>query len=722
MTIYNIFCQKNHDPYDQDVYPSASVDAYGQEDIYPFSSEYGNDQSHYYSSENIDTYDQGDESVSESKYANNHLHYSLSENHEGYDQRDVYSSTSVDAYGQGHEHLFASYGNDQLHYYLSGELDTYDLGGTYSNVYENDQMHPSFTDNQDTYGQEDVYSSASELVNAQMHYSFAHDQGDLYASAGEYANGQMNHYSPDNHSIYDHGYVHSSESESENDQMYNYFLENTDTYEQGYLYSSESESENDQMYNCLSEDHSTLVLQMREAKLDFEMQPFCLANQQLQGMQTEIVNSVASISGLPFQICRALIREYHWDKHQALKVAMYSPSKAYKDCGIENPLISTQINFESQKAFTCNICCEDSQNQNTLTLQCGHEFCLDCHKTYYEQSISEGNVKNIHCPGSCDTLVQDETLQKVVSPASFSRFLKLQDDYFVDGNKNMKWCPSPNCKYVLQCDVNSLSSIVPSVFCNSGHGSCFNCDLEEHMPCLCSYAKAWLKKTQDDSETSNWILSNTKECPECHSAIEKNGGCRHMTCRKCKFEFCWICMEVWSGHSDRECVTFDEAERNESEGVTESRSSLEKYLHYYNRYVNHIQSSKVEQNLFVHTKGNRRRLQRTPRFSSEQVQFLKAAFNTLARCRNTLKWTYALAYYLNAGANKKLFQDNQQELELATEALSGLLEGIIKFKSLSQFEQKIQDKARYVSQRREILSAFIIQGYFEGLWEYAVDP
>lgn len=65
---------------------------------------------------------------------------------------------------------------------------------------------------------------------------------------------------------------------------------------------------------------------------------------------------------------------------------------------------------------------------------------------------------------------------------------------------------------------------------------------EREKPAICVIVKKWLKKCEDDSETANWISAHTKECPRCQSTIEKNGGCNHMTCRKCRHEFCWVCM------------------------------------------------------------------------------------------------------------------------------------------------------------------------------------
>jgi ariadne-1 len=61
------------------------------------------------------------------------------------------------------------------------------------------------------------------------------------------------------------------------------------------------------------------------------------------------------------------------------------------------------------------------------------------------------------------------------------------------------------------------------------HKFCFGCIIDsDHRPVVCGIALLWLKKCRDDSETANWIKSNTKECPKCMSTIEKNGGCKYV--------------------------------------------------------------------------------------------------------------------------------------------------------------------------------------------------
>ncbi|KAI0239870.1 hypothetical protein L0F63_002147 [Massospora cicadina] len=406
----------------------------------------------------------------------------------------------------------------------------------------------------------------------------------------------------------------------------------------------------------------------RSKKKPYDVDFKILDVDQLGLLQKSEVGEVSSILGLPEELSRAFLRAYRWNKERASLEKLMDAS--------------SPPSFETQRDFTCPICCEDTPALKTLKLACGETFCLDCHKTFYEQKIVEGNARKILCVGSCGSLVQDEVLEKVVTPKMFEKFKSLQNNYFVDDNKTLKWCPAPDCVYVSQCD-----------------------------------------KCEDDSETANWIHANTKECPKCLSTIEKNGGCNHMTCRKCGNEFCWVCMGLWTHHGQAwyNCNRFEAKDSTDArDRQASSRASLERYLHYYNRYINHIQSAKLDQELYARTEEKMDEMQKTSDLSWIEVQFLKSAVDTLVQCRHTLKWTYALAFYLKRDNQTFIFESNQQDLELATEALSGLLEEPIEKESIPQLKQKVQDKANYVSQRRDILLTDLIKGHIEGRWNYTI--
>ena len=55
---------------------------------------------------------------------------------------------------------------------------------------------------------------------------------------------------------------------------------------------------------------------------------------------------------------------------------------------------------------------------------------------------------------------------------------------------------------------------------------------------------------KDEVSTALWKRLWSGKCPNCKTRIEKNGGCDHMTCKKCKHEFCWICSVQHPHHNN----------------------------------------------------------------------------------------------------------------------------------------------------------------------------
>ncbi|CCU97711.1 unnamed protein product [Malassezia sympodialis ATCC 42132] len=167
---------------------------------------------------------------------------------------------------------------------------------------------------------------------------------------------------------------------------------------------------------------------------------------------------------------------------------------------------------------------------------------------------------------------------------------------------------------------------------------------------------------------------------------------------------------------------------NARDAQAKSRASLERYLHYFNRYANHEQSARLDHQLYLRIEKKMEEMQRTSDLTWIEVQFLKKAADTLSECRMTLKWTYCMVYYLERNNMTELFEDNQRDLERAVEELSGQLEMPIERETIPAMRQKVTDctfvnltlVTAYVQKRREILLTDTVAGYQEDRWKWNV--
>ncbi|TFK53757.1 hypothetical protein OE88DRAFT_1277996 [Heliocybe sulcata] len=492
----------------------------------------------------------------------------------------------------------------------------------------------------------------------------------------------------------------------------------------------------------------------KEKKKSYEVDAESLSQAQVERLMSVDVDHIRGIFGVDAPVASLLLRYMNWNKERLIEKYMDDPTAINVDAGIsaadEEPKVSraasttgptrttrsgklSKVKSPSPKRdepFVCPICFDDTQTE-TLALSCTHTFCASCWNAYVTGKIREEGEHWIRCMAEgCSLVAPDPFIQQALGDdtATWSRFQELLVRHFVSCNKNLKFCPYPNCTYTVSCPAaatkSSLSTIVPTVTCGAGpdHKFCFGCSVEsDHRPVVCAVASMWLKKCHDDSETANWIKSNTKECTKCQSTIEKNGGCNHMTCKKCKHEFCWVCMGPWTEHGTAwySCNRYDEkASQDARDSQSKSRASLERYLHYYNRWANHEQSAKLSMDLYKKTEQKMEEMQITSELTWIEVQFMKKAVDEVFKCRMTLKWTYAMAYYLERGNPKELFEDNQRDLEKAVEDLSELLEQAIEPAEIATLRQKVTDKTVYVQKRNEIMLEDTANGFLEGRWTW----
>lgn len=64
--------------------------------------------------------------------------------------------------------------------------------------------------------------------------------------------------------------------------------------------------------------------------------------------------------------------------------------------------------------------------------------------------------------------------------------------------------------------------------------------------------------------------------------------------------------------------------------------------------------------MYAKTEKKMEEMQITSNLSWIEVQFAKKAADELFKCRMTLKWTYAMAYYLQKDNQKDIFEGNQR--------------------------------------------------------------
>ena len=199
------------------------------------------------------------------------------------------------------------------------------------------------------------------------------------------------------------------------------------------------------------------------------------------------------------------------------------------------------------------------------------KMCISRHVAAKLEVLGVAGVAELQCPSDgCGLIYTPQDTQVVADQATFDKYQRLYLTKTLADEPTFRWCLNPGCGagafYDTShgcCDPAARTNVSVSaevfralgpearaperIVCDScNYPMCFAHGTPWHRGLSCAEFTA-LEARGDSSSNDSWIARNTKKCPgpNCGVAVEKGNGCFHMTCARCRFEFCWECLAPW---------------------------------------------------------------------------------------------------------------------------------------------------------------------------------
>ena len=378
-----------------------------------------------------------------------------------------------------------------------------------------------------------------------------------------------------------------------------------------------------------------------------------LSQDDIRARQEADTAEVAEVLSVPRGFAAVLLRHYKW---RAMRVQdeWFSDDRRIRDA-VGMPADDGGVivpTAHSRERLVCAICFGTFPAGRTRSAACSaHFYCDECWRGYIRAAVEDGpRCLSLRCPDpSCSAAVVRELVDEVADDAEEkARYARFALWSFVDeSGGRVKWCPGRGCSRAVE--FVGCAGDATEVFCECTHGFCWSCGEEAHRPVSCETVRAWLAKNVSDSETANWVLTNTKLCPKCRRPIEKNLGCMHMTCSTpCRYEFCWVCLGPWPHRSGCRSSYQESGMDAAQQRQQQAKASLDRYLYHYERWaVNAKSMQKALADMDELKRSELEKMAATLEIQVEDLEFLTMAYELIAYGRRVTRWVYAYGYYLD---------------------------------------------------------------------------
>ncbi|CAM1508388.1 Fc.00g052360.m01.CDS01 [Cosmosporella sp. VM-42] len=254
--------------------------------------------------------------------------------------------------------------------------------------------------------------------------------------------------------------------------------------------------------------------------------------------------------------------------------------------------------FEKE-TFECGVCLDPKKGSKChKMLDCGHIFCLQCLRDFYNDAINEGNISTVRCltPNCAKdreaalskarakdqptkkpnvSINPSELLQIGLSEDMVKRYVTLKYKTELESDKNTIYCPRQWCTgaarskkhrkpegldFVEASDTESdhdeKAEVKPkdskkkkfdrgdllAVCEDCGFAFCSQCEQSWHGEFVRCYPKRDKGQLSEEEKASiEYLQLHTSPCPTCNAPAQKTHGCNHMICSRCDTHFCYLC-------------------------------------------------------------------------------------------------------------------------------------------------------------------------------------
>jgi hypothetical protein len=184
-----------------------------------------------------------------------------------------------------------------------------------------------------------------------------------------------------------------------------------------------------------------------------------------------------------------------------------------------------------------------------LTCAHGRDVCVACHASFLVEtrriSVSESAAAFACLDKDCGGVYTSEGVTAVlqagrVDDAARDRVLSLLTERWLAAQPHSITCTRPNCGALIVFEPEPQVACQSIVCSRCANAMCVLCRRDAHDDVTC---EVYEERASNGAWTSEKLVNAlSRKCPKCHFRIFRMGGCPHMTCSRCSYQFCYGCL------------------------------------------------------------------------------------------------------------------------------------------------------------------------------------